>query len=258
MQFVAGRDFSNEFKTDSTAIVINEAAAKVIGFKDPIGKYIKWNDEEKSPKQIIGVIKNIISESPYNPIRPAFYFTHSGWFNVYTVKLKNTASASAAIARVEPIFQKVNPGGPFEYNFVDEQYGKKFAEEARIGELATFFAILAIFISCLGLFGLASFVAEQRTKEIGIRKVLGATVFNLWQLLSKDFVYLVLISCVIATPIAYFYLSDWLEKYEYRTNISWWIFVIAALGALAITLLTVSFQAIKAALMNPVKSLKTE
>ena len=135
---------------------------------------------------------------------------------------------------------------------------RKFGNEKRIGELATFFAILAVFISCLGLFGLASFVAEQRTKEIGIRKVLGASVTNLWRMLSQDFVVLVIISSVIATPIAYYFLKDWLQRYDYRTDISWWIFLVAATGALVITLLTVSFQAIKAAMANPVKSLRTE
>jgi ABC-type antimicrobial peptide transport system permease subunit len=141
---------------------------------------------------------------------------------------------------------------------VDEEYGKKFTSEQRIGKLASIFAVLAILISCLGLFGLASFVAEQRTKEIGIRKVLGASVANLWQMLSKDFVVLVLIASLVAIPIAYYFMSNWLQKYDYRTSISWWVFVGAAGGALLITLLTVSYQAIKAALMNPVKSLKTD
>ena len=134
----------------------------------------------------------------------------------------------------------------------------KFSGEERIGKLATFFACLAIFISCLGIFGLASFTAEQRTKEIGVRKVLGASIFNLWQLLSKDFVMLVMISFLIATPIAYYFMNGWLKNYEYRSEISWWIFGISGLGALIITLLTVSYQAVKAASANPVKSLRTE
>ncbi|MEA5402317.1 FtsX-like permease family protein [Arcicella sp. DC2W] len=150
------------------------------------------------------------------------------------------------------------PSAPFDYKFADDEFARKFKTEERIGTLALFFAILAIFISCLGLFGLASFVAEQRTKEIGIRKVLGATVLNLWSLLSKDFLILVIISLLTATPLAYYFMHDWLQKYEYRTEISWWIFITAGLGALTITLLTVSFQAIKAALANPVKSLRTE
>ncbi len=258
MQIKEGRDFSRVFKTDTAAIIINEAAAKIIGFKNPVNKFIKSNDGSKSLLQIIGVSRNMVSESPYNPIRPAFYFISNGWYSIYTIKVKNTSIASDAIEKVETIFRKINPGSPFEYSFVDEEYGKKFAAEERIGKLATFFAILAIFISCLGLFGLASFVAEQRTKEIGVRKVLGASVFNLWKLLSKDFVYLVLISCLIAIPISYYYLNDWLEKYEYHTDISWWVFAVSAFGALFVTLLTISYQAIKAALMNPVKSLKSE
>jgi putative ABC transport system permease protein len=258
MKIKEGRDFSRTFKTDTAAVIINESAAKIIGLKNPIGKFIKWNDDNKTPTQIIGISKDMITESPYSPTRPAFYFINNGWYSIYTVRLKTSVSATAALEKVGAVFKRINPGSPFEYTFVDEDFGKKFASEERIGTLATFFAILAVFISCLGLFGLASFVAEQRTKEIGVRKVLGASVFNLWQLLSKDFVYLVLISCLVSIPIAYFYLDGWLEKYEYRTQISWWIFALAALGALLITLLTVSYQAIKAALMNPVKSLKTE
>ncbi len=167
-------------------------------------------------------------------------------------------SATIALSKIETIFKKYNPSQPFDYNFVDEEYAKKFDNEERISKLATFFAILAIFISCLGLFGLASFVAEQRTKEIGIRKVLGATVFNLWQLLSKDFVVLVLLAFLIATPLSYYFMNNWIQNYAYHTDISWWIFALTGLGALLITLLTVSFQSIKSALMNPVKSLRTE
>lgn len=145
------------------------------------------------------------------------------------------------------------PAAPFDYSFVDQDYGKKFAAEQRLGKLATLFAILAIFISSLGLFGLASFVAEQRTKEIGIRKVLGATVTNIWRMLSTDFVWLTVISCCIASPVAYYYLHQWLQKYQYHIEISGWIFVYAALASVALTLITISWQAIKAAVMNPVK-----
>jgi ABC-type antimicrobial peptide transport system permease subunit len=162
------------------------------------------------------------------------------------------------LAKVEAVFRKYNPAAPFEYKFTDEEYARKFEDEKRIGNLSTFFAILAVFISCLGLFGLASFVAEQRTKEIGVRKVLGASVFNLWQMLSKDFVNLVIISCAIAIPISWYFLHQWLQKYTYRTDISWWIFLVAGMGAMVITLITISYQAIKAALMNPVNSLRSE
>ncbi len=163
-----------------------------------------------------------------------------------------------ALIKIESVFKTYNPGSPFEYKFVNDEYARKFSDEQRIGSLAAFFAVLAIFISCLGLFGLASFVAEQRTKEIGLRKVLGATVLNIWKMLSKDFITLVAISCLIAIPIAWHFLAQWLQRYQYRTEISWWIFAAACAGALIITLLTVSFQAIKAAITNPVKSIRTE
>jgi putative ABC transport system permease protein len=254
-KIIQGRDFSRDFATDSSAFIINEAAAKFIGMKDPVGKTLKWN---KEPYTIIGVVSDIMAESPFYPVRPSLYHTRDTDLYHLTIKLNPQKSANASIALVEKIWKKYVQNVPFEYEFIDEQYGNKFASEERIGKLSSYFAVLAIFISCLGLFGMASFVAEQRTKEIGIRKVLGASVTNLWQLLSKDFVILVLISCLIATPLAYYYLSEWLKGYDYRVEISWWVFVAATVGALSITLLTVSFQAIKAALMNPVKSLKTE
>ncbi len=163
-----------------------------------------------------------------------------------------------ALPKIEAVFKKIIPLAPFEYKFADAEYALKFTSEERVGKLASFFAVLSIVISCLGLFGLASFIAEQRTKEVGVRKVLGASIFNLWKLLSKDFVVLVILSCCIAGPIAYYLLHGWLQNYEYRTEISWWIFVIAIAGALIITMLTVSFQAIRAAIANPVKSLRSE
>jgi len=258
LEIIDGRDFSNDYKTDTANLLINEAAAKLLGFKEPVGKYIISNNNNNRKMQIIGVVKNMIMDSPFNPVRPAIFFLDPNWANIYNIKLKASVATSAAIQKVSEVFKKYNPGSPFDYKFVDEDYNNKFATEERIGKLAAFFSILAIFISCLGLFGLASFIAEQRTKEIGVRKILGASVSNLWQLLSKDFVILVLIASCIAIPISYIYLHEWLQKYEYRTEISWWVFVIAILGALTITLLTVSFQAIKAALMNPVKSLRSE
>jgi len=172
--------------------------------------------------------------------------------------LNPTKSAAESLAQIETVFQTYNPAIPFEAEFVDEEFAKKFGNEKKIGELAALFTFLAIFISCLGLFGLASFVAEQRTKEIGIRKVLGASVTRLWKMLSKDFVLLVLISCIISVPISYYVMDGWLQKFDYHTTINWWVFGLACLGALVITLITVSYQAIKAAMSNPVKSLKTE
>ncbi|HEX3079950.1 MAG TPA: FtsX-like permease family protein, partial [Puia sp.] len=254
-QIKEGRDFSKAFLTDSSAMILNEAAVKLIGKKDVVGMTIKW---DTTPHHVVGVIKDMIMESPYEPVKPTIFLLNTGWANVIIVRLKPSSPMREALARVEAVFRKYNPAAPFEFKFTDEEYARKFEDEKRIGNLSTFFAILAVFISCLGLFGLASFVAEQRTKEIGVRKVLGASVFNLWQMLSKDFVNLVIISCAIAIPVAWYFLHQWLQKYPYRTEISWWIFLVAGMGAMAITLLTVSYQAIKAALMNPVSSLRSE
>ncbi|PWU03660.1 MAG: ABC transporter permease [Bacteroidetes bacterium] len=250
-----GRDFSRQFVTDSLGMIMNESAVKLIGLKNLVGETIKWNDKDY---HVVGIVKDMIMESPYEPIKPTIFFISYGWTSVITVRVKPSIPMRNALAKVEPVFKTYNPGSPFEYKFVDEDYAEKFSDEERIGNLATFFAILAIFISSLGLFGLASFVAEQRTKEIGVRKVLGASVFHVWQMLSKDFLILVAISCLIAIPIAWYYLSHWLERYHYRTTISWWVFVVAALGSLAVTIATISFQAIRAAVANPVKSLRTE
>lgn len=197
-------------------------------------------------------------ESPYQPIRPTIFHLNPNWARLIIVRIKPGMPMQEGLAKIEPVFRKYNPGSPFVYKFTDEEYAKKFEDEKRIGNLSSFFAVLAIFISCLGLFGLASFVAEQRTKEIGIRKVMGASVFNLWKMLSKDFVALVVISCAIAIPLAWYFLYQWLQQYEYRTQISWWVFTAATIGALMITLVTVSYQAIKAAIMNPINSLKAE
>jgi putative ABC transport system permease protein len=254
-QFKDGRDFSRDFATDSSAIVLNEASVKFMGLKNPVGETIRWDGK---PLKIIGVIKNMIMESPYEPVKQTIFYQNYDNVNWINIKINPNVSASQALPKIEAIFKKLIPAAPFDYKFADTEYDQKFRSEERIGELSNIFAILAIFISCLGLFGLSSFVAEQRTKEIGIRKVLGATVMNLWTLLSKDFVILVIISCLIAAPIAYYFMNQWLQKYTYRTEISWWIFVVAGAGALLITLLTVSYQAIRAALMNPVKSLRTE
>ncbi|MFT3705325.1 MAG: ABC transporter permease [Agriterribacter sp.] len=255
-QIKQGRDFSRTFATDSAAFIINESAAKFLGFGDPVGKILKW---ENQPFTIIAVIKDIMQESPFYPVRPTLYHVgkYEDMFNLI-IKLNPKQSASSSIKIIEQVYKKYVPDVPFTYKFVDEDFGSKFTTEERIGKLSLYFAVLAIFISCLGLFGMASFVAEQRTKEIGIRKVLGANVVSLWRLLSTEFVILVVVSCIIAAPIAYYYLREWLVNYDYRIDISWVVFVLASLLALLITLITVSFQAIKAAMANPVKSLRTE
>ena len=254
-QFKDGRDFSRDHATDSLAFVINEAAAKFLGFENPVGEVLNWNNK---PYTIIGVIKDMVVESPYEPVRASLFHVASDESNVVIIKLNPAMGSRAAIAKVEEVFKKYNPASPFEYKFVDEEYARKFGDEERIGKLASFFAILAVFISCLGIFGLASFIAEQRTKEIGVRKVMGASIFNLWSMLSKDFLILVIISLFIAMPLAFYFMNNWLAKYEYRTDIAWWVFAVSGGGALFITLGTVSYQSIKAALANPVSSLRSE
>jgi ABC-type antimicrobial peptide transport system permease subunit len=251
-----GRDFSRDFATDSAAFVINESTARFLGFKEPVGKILKWNGQ---PFTIIGVVNDIMQESPFYPVRPTLYHT-SGYDNMYNLilRLNPRQNAKQSLSKIEQVWKKYTPTVPFDYQFVDEAFGNKFSAEERIGKLASYFAVLAIFISCLGLFGMASFVAEQRTKEIGIRKVLGASIVNVWRLLSTEFFVLVLLSCIIATPIAWYYLDSWLTNYDYRIKISWQVFALAAAAALLITIITVSFQAIKAAIANPVKSLRTE
>lgn len=256
-QLIEGRDFSEEHASDSAAIIINETAAKYMNLKKPVGVYIKNGQRQW---QIIGVIKDMIMSSPYEPVKRGFFFldfkgSESAECNL---KIRPTVGAHDALPKIEAVFKKVIPSAVFDCRFVDEQYERKFAAEVRIGKLAFVFATLAIFISCLGLFGLASFVAEQRTKEIGIRKVMGASVFHVWKLLSKDFVGLVMISIVASIPIAYYFMNTWLEKYKYHTEINWWVFALSGLGALIITLSTVSYQSIKVATQNPVKNLKCE
>ncbi len=226
-ELVKGRDFSNEFRSDSSAFVINESAAKYMNLKNPVGEIVKW---DHNPFTVIGVIKDMVQESPYAPVRPSFYHLSNDAENYITVKINPKMSVSAAIGKIEAVFKIYNPAQPFEYQFADEAYAKKFGDEERVGKLASSFAGLAIFISCLGLFGMASFMAEQRIKEIGVRKVLGASVYNLWRLLSKDFLLLVLISLVIAVPLAYYFMNKWLQNYEYRSGISWWIYGLTAIG----------------------------
>jgi len=256
LQMADGRDFSRDFPTDSAAILINEAAIEFMNLKDPVGKTIRWNN---SPNlTIIGVVKNMVATSPFKPVKQAIYLLNYENVNWINVRLNPRKSTKESLVIMEEVFKKVIPNAPFDYKFADAEYASKFAQEERIGTLATFFAGLAILISCLGLFGLASFVAEQRTKEIGIRKIVGASVFNLWQLLSKDFVLLVLIACAVAIPLAWYYLNNWLQGYDYRISIRWWVFALSVAGAMVVTLATVSFQAIRAALANPVKSLRTE
>lgn len=258
-EFIDGRDFSRDFASDSAGIIINETAVNYMGLKNPVGEFVTvWNS--KKSWQILGVIKDVIMKSPYDPVKQTFFFLDAkdSAASRINIRIKETVSAREALPKIEAVFKKIVPSASFDYEFVDEEYAQKFRQEERIGQLSGVFAVLAIFISCLGLFGLASFVAEQRTKEIGIRKVVGASIFNLWNLLSKDFLILVFISCFVAIPIAYYFMHNWLQQYQYKTEISWYVFGIAILGALLITLLTVSYHAFKAATMNPVKCLRSE
>ena len=254
-KFLQGRDFSRDFASDTSAFVINEAAARYIGLKDPVGETVRWDDQ---PFTVIGVIHDVIMESPYESVRPTFYHLLNGTGGVVVMKLSPEETAQESLNKIKSIYKKYIPGQPFEYEFVDDNFAKKFGDEVRIGKISTWFAGLAIFISCLGIFGLASYVAEQRTKEIGIRKILGASVAGIWQLLSKDFVRLVSLSCLLAIPLAWYFLRQWLMHYTYHTEVAWWVFAITAAGAILITLLTVSYQALKAATMDPVKSLRSE
>jgi putative ABC transport system permease protein len=259
-QIVEGRDFSRDLATDSLSFVINEAAVRYMGLKDPVvGQRIKWGDNGNYT--IIGVVKDMIMRSPFEAARQTIFYEHAGFvsnLNVIDVRIRPDVSPTIALSKIASVYKKYDSENPFEYQFVDQEYAKKFTSEERVGKLAGFFTALAIFISCLGLFGLASFIAEQRTREIGVRKVLGASILNLWQLLSSEFIRLVVLSLLIGGPIAWWVMQGWLQNYHYHAGLSWWIFALAGTGAVLITLLTVSFQAIKAAMANPVKSLRTE
>jgi len=250
-----GRDFSRDFATDTSAVILNEAAVNFMGLKDAVGQTVTWWD---TPLTVIGVVHNMVMKSPYDEPRPTIFNLSTEEQSVTIAKINPASNARDALTKIEATFKKFEKDQLFDFQFVDEEYAKKFAGEERVGKLASFFAILAIAISCLGLFGLASFVAAQRTKEIGVRKVLGASVLGLWNLLSKDFITLVFISFLIAAPVAWYTMNSWLQSYTYRIAIGWEIFMLAGTLAVAIALLTVSFQSIKAALANPVKSLRTE
>jgi len=257
-QFVQGRDFNlKEYPTDSSGVILNESAVKAMGFKQPLGQIVKDGDNQNY--HVVGVIKDFILQSPYYPTKPMVIEGAKGtFFNVIHIKLNSKNPTDQNLKKAEAIFKKYNPEYPFEYHFVDEEYAKKFEDEKRTGTLAGLFAALTIFISCLGLFGLATYMAENRIKEIGVRKVLGASVAGITALLSKDFLKLVIVSFAISAPVAWWAMSSWLKDYPYHVSIQWWVFIMAGLLSVAIALITVSFQAIKAAVANPVKSLRTE
>ncbi len=253
IKMIGGRDFSTDYSMDSTAVMLNQAAVKFMKLKNPVGETIKWNGQNRT---IVGVIPDLQMESPFQSVSPMIITFLKNWVNSLIVRINPNVSMSKAINVTKPIFEKYD--AQFEYQFADEEYAKKFNYETLVANLAAIITIIAIFISCLGLFGLASFMAEQRTKEIGVRRVLGASVSYIWQLLSKDFVVLVLIACTIAVPIAWYLMNNWLKTYEYKINIGFGVFALVIAASVVITLLTVSFHAIKAAIANPVKSLRTE
>jgi len=257
MKITSGGNFTGSLGADSLTVLLNEAAVKRMRYKQPLNQVITWHDVPQHVK-VAGVVKDAVMASPFADAQPTIFAYTPDWSNVITYRLSPTANTQRAIVKLTEIFSKYNPAYPYQYHFVDESYAAKFDFETLIGKLAGLFAALAIFISCLGLFGLAAYMAEQRTKEIGIRKVLGASVPQVWVLLSREFIVLVLISCVIASPVAYYYLHNWLQQYDYRIAINPFVFIIAGIAAIMITITTISFQAIKAATANPVKSLRTE
>jgi len=251
---IRGRDLSRDFVTDSNACILNEKAVRSIGFKEPIGQIVKLFGK---PYTVVGVCANMVNNNPYDTAYEAI-FVGGSYTGEMIVRMDPNKDAHSTLAKMESVFKKYNPASPFIYKFVDEAYAAKFESEERVGNLAAVFTGLAIFISCLGLFGLAAFVAEQRTKEIGVRKVLGAGVLNLCGLLSKEFLKLTALSILLAIPIAYYGMHKWIEAYLYRAPLSWWIFAASGAGLILLTLITVSYQSMKAALMNPVKSLRSE
>lgn len=259
LEFVDGRDFSPEFSTDAQGVIINETAAKNLAIENPIGETIIWNRNGQGyPYTILGVVKDMVKGSPFADTDPSMLFLASWSLEYLYIRINPQVSTHEALPEIKKSLATLLPSVPFDYTFADDDYNAKFKSEERIGVLAAVFSVLAIGISCLGLLGLASFTAEQRTKEIGIRKVLGASVVQIWQMLSKEFVLLVTISCVIALPLSYWLMNNWLENYEYRTGISWYVFAFSGGTALLIALITVSFQTINAGVSSPVKSLKAD
>jgi len=255
MKIVEGRGFDNDIDSTVTNILVTETFAKLMGNGSPIGKIVRRDDESYT---VIGVVKDYLYGDMYGSSDPVMFFNYHDDARFLYVRTKPNIALSEILATVENVMKKYNPAFPFEYEFVDDAFNARFKSEKLIGNLSQIFALIAIIISCLGLFGLAAYTAEQRKKEIGVRKVLGSSVAGIVQLLSKDFMRLVIFALVIAGPIAWWAMKNWLEGFAYRIEIDWWVFVIAGIAAIVIALLTVSFQAVKAALANPVKSLRTE
>jgi putative ABC transport system permease protein len=250
-----GRDFSAASVTDSTGMIVNEAAVAYMGLKNPVGQIIDWWGKQY---HIIGVAENMIMRSPYEGATQSLFFIDRQPGNFVIMKLNPDIDQHASLQTIGTVWKKYSPDEPFDFKFADLEYQKKFFTEQKVQTLAGIFSSLAIFISCIGLFGMALFVASHRVKEIGMRKVLGASVLNVWALLNKEFIILVGIAICISIPVTYYLVDHWLQQYPYHTNLPWWLFLSTALGAMSVTLLTVSYQSIRTALTNPVNSLRSE
>ncbi|MEM8523134.1 MAG: ABC transporter permease [Bacteroidota bacterium] len=257
-EMIEGRDFSKEFPSDRLGLVITESTQKLMGLKDPIGMQLKYEPYEGYSFTILGVVKDMIKGDPFENPMPAVMFVTNQSLDWMFMRLNPQLETREALAQIEDVFSEVIPSTPFDYQFLDEEYNAKFKAEERTGELATFLAIIAILISCLGLLGLVAYVTEKRAKEIGIRKVLGANTSSIVGLLSKDFLKLVLIGFVVATPLAWYFMQQWLDNFVYRIDIHWSIFFLVGFVGIGIALLTVSFQSLKAAFASPIQSLKNE
>jgi ABC-type antimicrobial peptide transport system permease subunit len=259
LQLKEGRNFYTDISADSGNVIINESLAKLMGKGGRVGGILTYNG--KYVYHVVGIVKDYLFNNMYEHVSPLMLSCDpekKGNYSFLAIRLRSGGDLSSRLAKVEAVMKANNPGFPFDYQFADEQFDRLFRGESRLGELAGVFAGLAILISCLGLFGLAAYTAERRTKELGIRKVLGASVANLATLLSKEFLQLVVISCLIAFPLAWWMMNGWLAEYPYRTVIHWWVFGIAGIAALSIAMLTVSSQAVRAALSNPVETLRSE
>jgi len=255
IKMLEGRDFSKDYHSDTGAIIINKAGLDIMGLKDPIGQRLNlWG----SQKEIIGIVDNTLMGSPFKAVAPLMMLFDPEWISAVTIRLSKTNDLPGSIKKVEDIFKQFTPAYPFEYKFADVEFAKKFTTIDLIGKLSNLFSLLALLITGLGLFGLAAFTAEQRTKEIGIRKVLGATVTAVVVMISKDFSRLVIIAFVIAAPLAWWGMDVFLERYPYRVNIPWWTFPLAGGFAFIMAIGIVSLQALRAAVDNPIKSLRTE
>lgn len=253
VKILQGRDFSPEY-ADSSSVMINEAAVRYMNLEDPIGTVLKTED---GPYTVVGVLQDVVMGQPDQPIAPAVFMFNRNQLTEATIRLPR-GREQEALAGLAALFKQYAPEAIFNFKFADQEHARKFTQIERTGKFANIFASMAIFVSCLGLFGLAAFTAERRTKEIGIRKVLGASITSIISLISKEFAILVIVAFALAAPLALWQVNSFLSHYEYRVDISWWVFPITGAGALLLAVITVGTQAFRAAKSNPVDSLKTE